>query len=150
MNFTWNRHDEETAVEFCRSPMDIQKHLDTRSAFSVVDGEVARLWDTRSMLHPKRERIFILDAREEHKSPGTLAAIWEKMSKAGAGRKTTVLGIGGGLTLDVAALAASTWHRGTGLVIANNDWQVSPDGKRIALLASTGSELDGIWLLDID
>jgi hypothetical protein len=39
---------------------------------------------------------------------------------------------------------------GTGLVIANNDWQVSPDGEHIALLASTGSALDGIWVLDID
>ena len=39
---------------------------------------------------------------------------------------------------------------GTNLTIANNDWRVSPDGKKIALVAAEGTELDGIWVLDID
>jgi len=38
---------------------------------------------------------------------------------------------------------------GTGLTIANNDWQVSPDGRWIALVAANGLALDGIWVLDI-
>jgi hypothetical protein len=38
---------------------------------------------------------------------------------------------------------------GSGLKIANNDWQVSPDGRSIALVAANGTELDGIWILDI-
>ena len=38
---------------------------------------------------------------------------------------------------------------GTGLMIANNDWQVSPDGRRIAMVAANGTVLDGIWVLDI-
>ena len=38
---------------------------------------------------------------------------------------------------------------GTGLTIANNEWQVSPDGTKIILLAANGSNLDGLWLLDI-
>lgn len=38
---------------------------------------------------------------------------------------------------------------GTGLMIANNEWQVSPDGTKIVLLAVTDSTLDGLWLLDI-
>jgi hypothetical protein len=36
-----------------------------------------------------------------------------------------------------------------GLTIANNDWQVSPDGSRIALVATDGQQLDGIWVIDI-
>jgi hypothetical protein len=36
------------------------------------------------------------------------------------------------------------------LTVANNDWQVSPDGRQIALVAAKGTELDGIWVLDID
>ena len=39
---------------------------------------------------------------------------------------------------------------GTNLTIANNDWQVSPDGGKIALVAAQGTELDGIWVMDIE
>jgi hypothetical protein len=39
---------------------------------------------------------------------------------------------------------------GSSLIIANNDWQVSPDGLKIALVAAKGTELDGIWVLGID
>lgn len=39
---------------------------------------------------------------------------------------------------------------GTGLVIANNDWRVSSDGSKIALLAAKGTTLDGIWVLDLN
>jgi Tol biopolymer transport system component len=39
---------------------------------------------------------------------------------------------------------------GTNLTIANNDWVVSPDGGKIALVAAKGAELDGIWVIDID
>ena len=35
------------------------------------------------------------------------------------------------------------------LAIANNDWHVSPDGSKIALVAAKGTELDGIWVIDI-
>ncbi|RMF01447.1 MAG: hypothetical protein D6768_10620 [Chloroflexi bacterium] len=40
--------------------------------------------------------------------------------------------------------------QGTGLTIANNDWQVSPDGSQIALVAAAGTKLDGIWILDLN
>ena len=39
---------------------------------------------------------------------------------------------------------------GTDLTIANNDWEVSPDGRQIALVAANGTSLDGIWVLDIE
>ena len=39
---------------------------------------------------------------------------------------------------------------GMELTIANNDWQVSPDGRKIALVASNGMKLDGVWVLDIN
>jgi murein DD-endopeptidase MepM/ murein hydrolase activator NlpD len=39
---------------------------------------------------------------------------------------------------------------GTQLTIANNDWQVSPDGRKIAMVAASGMELDGIWVHEID
>ena len=39
---------------------------------------------------------------------------------------------------------------GIELTIANNDWEVSPDGRQIAFVAANGSSLDGIWVLDIE
>ncbi len=39
---------------------------------------------------------------------------------------------------------------GTGLTIANNDWRISPDGRRLALVAANDFELNGIWVLDLD
>lgn len=39
---------------------------------------------------------------------------------------------------------------GTGLTIANGDWRVSPDGRKIVLVAAKGTALDGIWVLDLD
>ncbi|MEM7344492.1 MAG: hypothetical protein AAF485_09620 [Chloroflexota bacterium] len=35
------------------------------------------------------------------------------------------------------------------VVIANNDWQISPDGSKIALVAADGADLDGIWLIEL-
>lgn len=37
----------------------------------------------------------------------------------------------------------------TDLLIANNDWQISPDGSMIVLVATAGTELNGIWILEI-
>jgi hypothetical protein len=39
---------------------------------------------------------------------------------------------------------------GTGLTVANNDWRISPDGSKIVLLAAKDTELDGIWVLNMD
>jgi hypothetical protein len=43
----------------------------------------------------------------------------------------------------------SLFPAGTNLIIANSDWQVSPDGSKIALVAAKGAALDGIWVLEI-
>jgi hypothetical protein len=44
----------------------------------------------------------------------------------------------------------SLFPAGTKLMIANNDWRVSPDGRKIILLAAKGAELDGVWVLELD
>ena len=36
-----------------------------------------------------------------------------------------------------------------GLIIANNDWQVAPDGTKIGLVAIKDQQLDGIWVVEI-
>jgi len=39
---------------------------------------------------------------------------------------------------------------GTNLAVANNDWQVSPDGRKIVMVAANGMQLDGVWVLEMD
>ncbi len=39
---------------------------------------------------------------------------------------------------------------GTGLTVANNDWRISLDGSKIVLVAAQGTELDGLWVLELD
>ncbi|MCB0210689.1 MAG: peptidoglycan DD-metalloendopeptidase family protein [Anaerolineae bacterium] len=39
---------------------------------------------------------------------------------------------------------------GSNVVITNNEWQVSPNGDEIALLAVDSTALNGIWIIDID
>jgi len=46
-------------------------------------------------------------------------------------------------------LSRALFPTGTGLTIANNEWQISPDGSQIALLTAKGLSLDGIWLVDL-
>ncbi len=41
------------------------------------------------------------------------------------------------------------FYGNTQLLIANNDWQVSPDGSKIVLVAANGTQLNGIWILEI-
>ena len=35
------------------------------------------------------------------------------------------------------------------VTISNNDWRLSPDGNRIVYVGANGTQLDGVWVLDI-
>jgi murein DD-endopeptidase MepM/ murein hydrolase activator NlpD len=43
----------------------------------------------------------------------------------------------------------SLFPTGTNLMIANSDWRVSPDGRKIVLVAGKGTALDGVWMLEL-
>lgn len=57
---------------------------------------------------------FRLTPGEEHKNPRTLSLIWEHCLAAGLDRQSRLIGLGGGVTTDVAGFAAATWMRGIG------------------------------------
>jgi Tol biopolymer transport system component len=44
----------------------------------------------------------------------------------------------------------SLFPAGTNLMIANSDWRISPDGRKIALVAGKGTTLDGVWVLELN
>lgn len=56
--------------------------------------------------------IHVIPSGEEHKTPASVAELWEAFRKAGLGRKDVVSSLGGGVTSDLTGFAAATWMRG--------------------------------------
>jgi len=63
-------------------------------------------------IHPSSKRIFWFDADETQKSIERAIAIWEWLVELEANRSTPLVIVGGGITLDTGAFAASTFQRG--------------------------------------
>ncbi len=61
--------------------------------------------------------VFAMEAEERLKTPRTLGALWSELQRAGFLRGDTLAAAGGGIVMDTAAFAASTWMRGTRLVL---------------------------------
>ncbi len=54
----------------------------------------------------------LIPAGEEHKRMGTIITLWDAFLTAGLERRSTVLGLGGGVVTDMAGYAASAYLRG--------------------------------------
>jgi hypothetical protein len=88
MEFTWRRPSERTEVRFCSDLDEVLGAAMDGHVFAVVDGNVARLWDVGpGRLGVTGKNVFLLDVREEHKSPSTLGRIWNAMADAGMVRE---------------------------------------------------------------
>lgn len=89
-----------------------------KSSFLVVDSEVGRLWNHHLQpLFSTSSGHYLMDAKEDLKNTFTLDQIWESMAGAGVRRDTPFIVIGGGLTCDIGAMAASTYLRGLRLML---------------------------------
>ena len=91
--------------------------LASRQCFIVTDTNVFAyyrylIWETFGDKVP----VHIIAAGETSKSLGTLKAILTDMQKFGMSRGCTVVAFGGGVTGDIAGLAASLYMRGVRLV----------------------------------
>ena len=91
---------EEPPVDFAPLDLDGLPNI-------VADSNIARLYPEIG-----KRAIFTIPAGEEHKTIGTVAALWEAFGRAGIGRKDCVTAIGGGVTGDLTGFAAATWMRG--------------------------------------
>lgn len=88
--------------------------------FLVADARVMSL-HSQAIFRGVGDRLlgaFVMESSERLKTPRTLHAIWSEMHRVGLSRSDVVLAAGGGIVLDVGAFAASTWARGTRLVLA--------------------------------
>ena len=89
-----------------------------KNPFLVVDSEVGRLWNQQlQSLYSASSGLYLMDASEKLKNTFTLDQIWGSMAGAGVRRDTPVIVIGGGLTCDIGAMAASTYLRGLRLML---------------------------------
>lgn len=90
------------------------------SGLAVLDPTVGQLHGARIErdLPPGRWSRLDLPPGEAAKNPGTLLALWSRLQAEAMDRQGLVLGVGGGVTTDLAGLAAATWLRGVRWVAA--------------------------------
>lgn len=59
---------------------------------------------------------YVFEAGEQNKGINAIAAMWNKMAEAGFTRTDFVVGLGGGVTTDMAGFAASAFLRGISVI----------------------------------
>ncbi len=113
-----------------------------KNPFLVVDSDVGRLWSHQlQYLFAASSGHYLMDATEELKNTFTLDQIWGSMAGAGVRRDTPVIVIGGGLTCDIGAMAASTYLRGLKLMLVPTTLLSMVDA---CLGGKTGVNLSGV------
>lgn len=88
--------------------MDIRNALSENRCFVVCDGNVTAFADSLTEGVPS----FPIIADEAHKTIGTVLDICRWLFDNGADRDSVLIAVGGGITSDIAGLAASLYMRG--------------------------------------
>ncbi|MBD3368832.1 iron-containing alcohol dehydrogenase [Candidatus Fermentibacteria bacterium] len=120
MRFDWSVSPSSTEVKVNRIlDADAVQLRSGSSPFLVVDSEVWRLWESEIVraIRPEPAEVFTVDAREDLKTVRTVESLCAAMFESGTHRDGSLVAVGGGLTCDVAAFAASIWLRGIELVL---------------------------------
>ncbi len=91
---------------------NISKLLDNKTisgnSFIITDDNLAVLY--KDFLYDKN--VIVVNHGDKNKNLSTMDMIYDKLLKAGADRKSFILGFGGGMVTDIAGFAASTYMRG--------------------------------------
>lgn len=129
--------------------------LITDANLDALYGETAR----KALASAPKQTTFVLTPGEEHKTPASLEQIWEHALAFGADRKTRFIGLGGGVSTDVAGFAAATWMRGAAWISVPTNLQgmvdASVGGKTAVDLPAAKNCVGAFWqparvLCDID
>jgi len=88
-----------------------------RDRVFIIDANVYKLYKKLFASMKKNTRIYFLDATEQNKNLEFVSEIYEFFLKNNVNRKTLIIGVGGGITTDITAFAASTYKRGCGLIL---------------------------------
>ncbi len=84
--------------------------LKEKRVYVITDSNVYNLYE--DLLKGLSDHVFVFKAGEESKNYSTLLEIYDFLIEKGADRYSCVVGVGGGVTGDLAGFAASTYMRG--------------------------------------
>jgi 3-dehydroquinate synthase len=93
---------------FDGSMSHLKKIVDAKNAIIITDENVYKHHQSRF----KGWNVIVLKAGEEYKIQGTVDSIIEELIAMQADRKTTLIGVGGGVVTDITGYVASVYMRG--------------------------------------
>ncbi|MFY0253946.1 3-dehydroquinate synthase [Chitinophaga sp. 30R24] len=105
---TYQFQQQETTYYLGESLLQLGNHVDRNRAVLVIDENVEKYHGH----HLHNWRKIVVPAGEEVKNMATVETIIDGLVAYEADRKTTLVGIGGGMITDVAGFAASIYMRG--------------------------------------
>ena len=101
-------------------PEKCREYFENGNAYIVTDSNVAPLWLDKIKARLDENGLncfeYVIPAGEKSKTKDTLFDILDDMQKNAMGRKDYVIALGGGVTGDIAGLAASLYNRGIPVV----------------------------------
>ncbi|MFO7810208.1 MAG: 3-dehydroquinate synthase [Candidatus Delongbacteria bacterium] len=93
---------------------EIRYFVSGKEVIFITDKKVYKLYCTSLMTD---DRTIVIPAGERSKNLRTVERIYAKLIQFRADKNTVIVGIGGGVVCDIAGFAASTYKRGTGLIL---------------------------------
>ncbi len=97
-----------TTFYFAAGISHLKDIVDKNHAVIITDSTIFQLHEKRF----KGWKTIVIKAGEEHKTQATVDSIIKQLIELNADRKTTLIGVGGGVVTDVTGYAASVFMRG--------------------------------------
>ncbi|MBX2922934.1 MAG: 3-dehydroquinate synthase [Chitinophagaceae bacterium] len=107
---TYKFSQASTQYYFDAAFSNLKKIADSRAAIIITDENIFNAHEAKL----KGWNVIVLKAGEEFKVQATVDTIIEQMIEMEADRKTTLVGIGGGVITDITGYVASVYMRGIG------------------------------------
>lgn len=102
-------------IEFKKDLLELFKSDDNQ--VFIIDSKVHTLYKKLFNSIQDHSRILIYEATEQIKNIDSLQRIYEFLQANSVNRNSVIVGIGGGITTDITAFAASTYKRGCRLIL---------------------------------
>lgn len=105
---TYRFNNSSTDYYFAHGFSHLKKIVDQKNSVFITDENIFNHHSNRL----KNGNVIILKPGEEHKVQATVDAIIEQLIDMKADRKTTLIGVGGGVITDITGYVASIYMRG--------------------------------------
>ncbi len=106
MRFTLNNFISEIEI------IEKFEHLESSKKVVIIDRKIYELYYNKLKEHIADSHIYIFHAIEDSKTIDEVKKIFSFFIEKNVTRETIILGIGGGITTDIASFVASTFKRG--------------------------------------